>query len=736
MAESFDAYHEWLGIAPKDQPPNHYQLLGIDLYESNANVIDNAANRQMAHLRTFQTGGRSTLCQQLLNEVRAARVLLFDEPNRAIYDAELKQKYGNKPNGPQPRVVRALPLSPTSAPPVARGVPMDAATAQPAPATPQIESGPDDVSHRHRRRSKSTSLVVLGVGAAVLCVVGISAAVALYGGDDEDDQPQVVTHDPKKPSPPPNDEPSDPTKPDVPDEGSKTGEITGENTDNNNAGTKTGGTSPEIDSGVSEPPKLAAEEPINPLKLDDKTQIDPVTPVPVRPATIPVPDTAAQKAAEKEIRSLFDFDAAKSHDDITRLARTVFTTALDSSDDPASQYVMLRMVRDLTAKDGDYGGASMAIDRMSKRFEIDATVMRCDAVVQSLGARITPKWRAQLVKAALKLVGECHQADRYREAEPVLSAVVRAAGKLHDVKISMQARKLKRTGKAMAKLYAEVRVAFDALKKTPDDPESNTKAGKYVCFVKADWKRGLAMLAKGNDAVLKDLAVRELRGVKDTDEQVAMGDAWWEVADQQPAHAVAEVVRHAKDWYRRALRRLTGLDKLKVQKRLEETKTQHEKSLNAAKTETRDIVRSITVLKSLREFQEKHGANFPIRNNRARGGLAKASSAHARYNPPQSVFAGNRDKNTWCLKGTSGQFLASWKSRPQGQYIIIFGRPSNKDSWGDASVSINGLTAVSLSRIRGHSVTIIELTRRVPISSILLSIKGTECPGMAALEIH
>ena len=44
MAESFDAYHEWLGIAPKDQPPNHYRLLGIDLYEANANVIDGAAD--------------------------------------------------------------------------------------------------------------------------------------------------------------------------------------------------------------------------------------------------------------------------------------------------------------------------------------------------------------------------------------------------------------------------------------------------------------------------------------------------------------------------------------------------------------------------------------------------------------------------------------------------------------------------------------------------------------------
>ncbi len=28
MPDSFDPYHRWLGISPKDQPPNRYRLLG------------------------------------------------------------------------------------------------------------------------------------------------------------------------------------------------------------------------------------------------------------------------------------------------------------------------------------------------------------------------------------------------------------------------------------------------------------------------------------------------------------------------------------------------------------------------------------------------------------------------------------------------------------------------------------------------------------------------------------
>ncbi len=54
--EPFDPYYHWLGIPPDEQPPTHYRLLGIQALESNRQVIQNAADRQMAHLRTFASG--------------------------------------------------------------------------------------------------------------------------------------------------------------------------------------------------------------------------------------------------------------------------------------------------------------------------------------------------------------------------------------------------------------------------------------------------------------------------------------------------------------------------------------------------------------------------------------------------------------------------------------------------------------------------------------------------------
>ncbi len=34
MSEQFDPYHSWLGIPAKDQPPQHYRLLGVETLEN------------------------------------------------------------------------------------------------------------------------------------------------------------------------------------------------------------------------------------------------------------------------------------------------------------------------------------------------------------------------------------------------------------------------------------------------------------------------------------------------------------------------------------------------------------------------------------------------------------------------------------------------------------------------------------------------------------------------------
>src|SRR5688500_13890835 len=91
MSDAFDPYYKWLGIPPREQPANHYRLLTINLFESDLQVIEAAADRQMAFLRTLQTSQHVQDAQKLLNEVSQARVCLLNVSKKAEYDAALRK---------------------------------------------------------------------------------------------------------------------------------------------------------------------------------------------------------------------------------------------------------------------------------------------------------------------------------------------------------------------------------------------------------------------------------------------------------------------------------------------------------------------------------------------------------------------------------------------------------------------------------------------------------------------
>ncbi|MCA9200927.1 MAG: hypothetical protein KDA87_25485, partial [Planctomycetales bacterium] len=97
MDPSFDPYLNWLGIRTPNRPPNHYQLLGIQQFESDPDVIETAADRQMAHVRTFQNGPHADASQQILNELAAAKVCLLHAQRKAQYDATLSPTASSPP---------------------------------------------------------------------------------------------------------------------------------------------------------------------------------------------------------------------------------------------------------------------------------------------------------------------------------------------------------------------------------------------------------------------------------------------------------------------------------------------------------------------------------------------------------------------------------------------------------------------------------------------------------------
>jgi hypothetical protein len=113
VESDFDPYLRWLGIRDEQRPPNHYRLLGLELFEGDMDIIATAADRQMAHVRTYQSGRHALMSQKLLNKLATARVCLLDAEKKAKYDEQLRatQNVSGAPAPDGSGVLDAVPVA-------------------------------------------------------------------------------------------------------------------------------------------------------------------------------------------------------------------------------------------------------------------------------------------------------------------------------------------------------------------------------------------------------------------------------------------------------------------------------------------------------------------------------------------------------------------------------------------------------------------------------------------------
>lgn len=285
---------------------------------------------------------------------------------------------------------------------------------------------------------------------------------------------------------------------------------------------------------------------------------------------LPVPDTAAQKEAEKQIRGSFKEEyAKKTPSDRIALAKKLLQQGLDTSDSPGTRYVLLREASDLAALGGDTGIPLQAIGEIARHHEIPWVEMKSAALATaSKSMRLIDEF-GDLAKRFLDLVEEALAAEEYDSAEKAASTGAQFARKGKNA--SLQA-KLEARGKEAVERRiraAKVGRALETIAKNANDGEARLVAGYHLAVVKGDWEQGLAHLARCNDAGYKSAAEKDLAQPSEAAARVTAGDAWWELGEKTSGAAQGRLRSRAGHWYLKAREQLSGPSRARVDQRLQ-----------------------------------------------------------------------------------------------------------------------------------------------------------------------
>jgi len=142
--------------------------------------------------------------------------------------------------------------------------------------------------------------------------------------------------------------------------------------------------------------------------------------------TLPVQDTEASRREGKHPELRMELSTADdSPRDIVQLwqafplklekqalAKKLIGKANETKDDPASQFVMLRLAKDIATQSSDGPTAFQAIDTMAETFPIDTNTMKMAVLTKFASAAKNPAQHKFIAEQALKLadqsVGQGH----------------------------------------------------------------------------------------------------------------------------------------------------------------------------------------------------------------------------------------------------------------------------------------------------------------------------------------
>src|SRR5262249_20196910 len=94
--------------------------------------------------------------------------------------------------------------------------------------------------------------------------------------------------------------------------------------------------------------------------------------------------------------------------------------------------------------------------------------------------------------------------------------------------------------------------------------------GKYLCTIKGNWTKGLPMLEKSEDPELSPWAKKDIAQPSTGDDQVKLGDEWWNLGEKEQGIARQQLKKRAAYWYKKAENSVSGLTQERIKKSIRE----------------------------------------------------------------------------------------------------------------------------------------------------------------------
>ncbi len=285
---------------------------------------------------------------------------------------------------------------------------------------------------------------------------------------------------------------------------------------------------------------------------------------------LPVPTAPIVKAAIATVRDVFktDLAGAKTSDQLISLSGALVAEA-DKTGKTAEKWALLQQALELAVASGSLDAGEQVVARMTEVFRLDERLVRAELLTQ-FAVRPRPEFADSIALACLKDARSAAASGDVNNAKKLLGIGQGVARKSRNNGVIAQFKEAYTELRVVEKAAQDLKSLQAKYQANPTDRQASLDLGRHYCFIRKEWNLGLPLLAKGDDPELAQLATADLATSNAPGATVAAADAWLQWAQKQKGTTRDAASGHAVDLYAAVRTKLDGLERTRVEKRIQE----------------------------------------------------------------------------------------------------------------------------------------------------------------------